>query len=316
MAEDKTPAGDELQATESEAPEETPQEPPHTAAPGAEGSMAPSWWRNFATRALVGVPTLIVVLAIIAVAPARLVALVVAVVGVYGIFEYTRLVASGAGTRLPMGPMLFAGSAIGVGGVIGTAVALNAGLFVGVAILLWVIWFSGPAGGGDGLRDAGLALAGLLVVPWLLNHLGLLVQLPGGRGFLAFVIVAATFSDTLAYLVGTFLGNWPLMPAVSPRKTVEGAVGGVIGGALGGLVATAWMGGHPPAFSLLSLVLLGGLLAVAAQAGDLLESKLKRLTHADDSGNFLPGHGGLLDRVDAYLLAAPLSFYLLALVLE
>lgn len=286
---------------------------PGAGAPPEAGATLPSVWRqNFVTRAMVAVPLLLVVLLLVAVAPARLLALVVAAAGVYGAFEYARLVTRGVGAHLPMGPMLFAAAAIGLGGLIGTATTLNAGLLVGTVLLVWAVWFTGPAGGGEGLRDGGVALAGLLLVPWLLNHLGLLLQLPGGSGFLAFLIVAVTLNDTLAYLVGTFLGNWPLLPAVSPNKTVEGAVGGVVGGALGGLIATLWIAGGSPAFSWLGLVLLGALLAVAGQAGDLLESKLKRLTNAEESGSFLPGHGGLLDRVDAYLLASPLAYYLFA----
>jgi phosphatidate cytidylyltransferase len=285
--------------------------PERKALPGATEAGGSAWQQNFVTRVAVGVPVAVGVLLLIALAPLKLLALVVAAVGVYGTYEFVRLVQRGAGTRLPMGPLLFAATAIGLGGLMGTALALNAGLLVGVLLLVWSLWFSAPADERDALREAGLALGGLLLVPWLINHLGLLVQLPGGRGFLAFLIVACTLNDTLAYLVGTFLGRWPLIPTVSPHKTVEGAVGGVAGGVLGGVLARAWMGDEPVALSLMALVLLGAVLAVAAQAGDLLESKLKRLTHAADSGRLLPGHGGLLDRVDAYLLVAPLSFYLL-----
>jgi phosphatidate cytidylyltransferase len=276
-----------------------------------DDSLSGEWGRNFAQRLLTGVPALVLLLLLIALAPLRALALVVAAVGLYGTYEYTRMVSAGDGMALPLGSMLFAGAAIGVGGVLGTAAALNAGLLVGGALLVWSLWFAGSAAGRDGLRELGVALAGLLLVPWLFNHLGLLVQEPGGRGFLAFVVLVVTLNDTLAYLVGTFFGNWPLIPSVSPHKTVEGAVGGVAGGALAGVLARFWMGGAAPAFSLLGLIVLGALLAVAGQAGDLLESKIKRLTHAEASGHFLPGHGGLLDRADAYLLTAPLSFYLL-----
>jgi len=277
---------------------------------GSEPSSAP-WLDNFAKRFVAGVPALAVLLVLIAVAPLRALALIAAVAGVYGTYEFTRLVGQGDGTRLPMGPMLVSGVAVGLGGLAGTSSALNLGLLIGAAIMAWTLWFATPTTGRDALREMGLAVAGLLMVPWLLNHFGLLVQQPGGRGFLAFLIVAISLNDTLAYLVGSFFGNWPLIPSVSPNKTVEGALGGVAGGAMAGVMARFWMGGEPPAFSLLSLILLGALLAVAGQAGDLLESKFKRLTHADDSGSFLPGHGGLLDRVDGYLLTAPLSFYLL-----
>lgn len=291
------------------APESPPKFSPLT--PLDDSHASSGWAANLAKRVLTGVPALVVVLLLIALAPVRLLALVVAGAGVWGAFEYARLVTRGGGSTLPLGPMLFAAVTIGLGGVLGSPVALNAGLLVGGAGLVWSLWFAAPAVGRDPLRDLGAGLAGLVLVPWLLNHLGLAVQLPGGRGFLAFLLVALTLNDSLAYLVGTLFGNWPLLPAVSPHKTVEGAIGGVAGGALAGVLASFWMGGHSPAFSLLGLILLGALLAVAGQAGDLLESKIKRLTHADDSGTFLPGHGGLLDRADAYLLAAPLAFYLL-----
>jgi phosphatidate cytidylyltransferase len=280
--------------------------------PGGDDSISGAWSRNFALRIAAGVPALAVVLLLIALAPLRALALVVAAVGVYGAWEFTRLLGTGGGMRLPQWPMLMAAVAVGLGGVVGTAAALNAGLLVGAALLAWALWFSSSTEGRDALRELGVALAGLMLVPWLLNHLGLLAQLPGGRGFLAFLVVTMTLNDSLAYLVGTFFGNWPLMPSVSPRKTVEGALGGLLGGAVGGVLARFWMGGEPVPFSLLGLILLGGLLAAAGQAGDLLESKLKRLNHAGASGQFLPGHGGLLDRVDAYLVTAPLSFYLLS----
>lgn len=277
---------------------------------GVETTSAP-WLDNLAKRVVAGLPALVVLLLLIAVAPPRALALLAAAAAVYGTYEFTRLVAQGDGMRLPLGPMLCASVAIGLGGLAGTSSALNLGLLIGAAILVWTLWFAASTAGRDALRELSVGLAGLLMVSWLLNHVGLLVQQPGGRGFLAFLIVAISLNDTLAYLVGSFLGNWPLIPTVSPHKTVEGALGGVCGGAIAGVLARFWMGGEPVPFSLLALILLGALLAVAGQAGDLLESKLKRLTNADDSGSFLPGHGGLLDRADGYLLSAPLSFYLL-----
>jgi phosphatidate cytidylyltransferase len=300
-----------------EADEQRPAETPgleheaRSALPGGREPPGASWGDNFVMRVVAGVPALAAVVLLVALAPLRVLALVAAAAGVFGTWELTRLLAAGDGTRLPMGPMLFAALAIGLGGVIGGAATLNAGLLLGGVVVGWQLWFAAPTVGRDALRELGVALATLLLVPWLINHLGLLVQVPGGRGFVAFLIVAVTMSDTVAYVVGTFFGSWPLLPSVSPHKTVEGALGGVAGGAMAGVMARTWMGGDPVPFSLLGLITLGALLSMAAQAGDLLESKLKRLNHADDSGRFLPGHGGLLDRLDGYLLTAPLSFYIL-----
>jgi hypothetical protein len=104
------------------------------ALPG-DDSLSGAWARNFAQRVLTGVPALAVVLLLIALAPLRVLALVVAAVGLYGTWEYTRLVGSGDGTALPLGPMLFAGAAIGLGGVMGSAAALNAGLLLVASLL-------------------------------------------------------------------------------------------------------------------------------------------------------------------------------------
>lgn len=274
---------------------------------GEAPTGTPHWRINLAKRVATGLPVFAAVLALIALAPLILQTLVVGAAGVYGMYEYIRMQELGHGTRLPMIPLLVAAGLIGLGGMLGSASALNAGLFAAAMLALWFSWFQEQADGEDAQRQAGLALAGLVLVPWLLTHAALLLSLPAGRGFLAFVVVTVTLNDTLAYLVGTLAGRRLLLPAISPRKTVEGALGGLAGGVIGGLIAQAWVEGFSP----WSLLLLGGLLAVVAQAGDLLESKLKRLNNAVQSGHCLPGHGGLLDRLDAYLLAAPVAYYLL-----
>ncbi len=131
--------------------------------------------------------------------------------------------------------------------------------------------------------------------------------LPGNEAFwltLA-VFVAVWASDTLAYYTGRTWGRHPLAPRVSPKKTVEGAVGGLVGALAGvallkalALPSLAW----PHAFVLAAL---GGLVS---PLGDLAESRLKRSVGVKDSGTLLPGHGGLLDRFDALIVAAPLAY--------
>jgi phosphatidate cytidylyltransferase len=177
-----------------------------------------------------------------------------------------------------------------------------------MTVMIWL----GPAGSSDeGVSLAGTALLGVILVPWMLNHVSLIHRLPGGGGYVAMLVTIVTLNDTLAYLVGSLLGSRPLMPAISPHKTVEGAVAGLGGGVAGGLIGYFWLLPFESGPGFFEALLMGGVLAAFAQAGDLLESKLKRLVGADESGSFLPGHGGLLDRVDAYLLSAPLLYYYL-----
>jgi len=123
------------------------------------------------------------------------------------------------------------------------------------------------------------------------------------------VLTAITvFSDTAAYYVGRKLGTTKLYPALSPGKTRAGAIGGIIGGIVGGLVVASI------AFENANLVMVGLLslfLSAIGIIGDLIESLIKRVSGVKDSGQILPGHGGLLDRCDSILLTAPVLYYVL-----
>jgi phosphatidate cytidylyltransferase len=121
--------------------------------------------------------------------------------------------------------------------------------------------------------------------------------------FLLFLVVGC--SDTFAYFGGRTLGRTLLFPRVSPKKTVEGSVIGLVGSLLaaGAYVHWGWL-----TAPLGKMLVLAGCLAVASQVGDLVESALKRVANAKDSGNLLPGHGGLLDRIDGLLFAIPVAW--------
>lgn len=111
-------------------------------------------------------------------------------------------------------------------------------------------------------------------------------------------------NDTMAYLVGSFIGRTAFFPAISPKKTWEGTLGGIVL-----CVATAAAAGHLlHIYRLQDWILISFLAAVTGTAGDLLESKLKRLARVKDSGSIMPGHGGFLDRFDSLLLATPTVF--------
>jgi phosphatidate cytidylyltransferase len=269
------------------------------------------WRENLRRRLFAGIPALIVVLAVVALAPVWLAGLLVVLAGAYGVREYVKLVEAGLGYSPPRIPMVVAATVIGLGGLFGANQGMQAMFFLSALALVFWVWFRDTKDTPRQFQNAGAALLGLMLVPWLINHLTLMLQLPEGRGAVGFLVMVITLNDTSAYLVGSLMGKRPLIPSVSPHKTIEGSIAGLIGGLCGGLISSSWLGAGVLQLGIFELSLLGIFLAAVAQGGDLLESKLKRLTYADESGLFLPGHGGLLDRVDSYLLAAPLLYYFL-----
>lgn len=148
-------------------------------------------------------------------------------------------------------------------------------------------------------------LQGIIYIPLLLGLLVMLRNRPGGMVWI-FVLLAIIFAgDTSAYYVGSYLGRHKLAPAISPGKTIEGAIGGLGANLLVGIFAKLlFLPAGDWLLSCLGFVLFGA----AGQAGDLFESELKRVSKIKDSSGILPGHGGILDRIDALLFAAPIAY--------
>ena len=148
-------------------------------------------------------------------------------------------------------------------------------------------------------------LQGIIYIPVLLSFLVLIRE--GSSGMIwVFVLLAVIFAgDTGAYYVGSYLGRHKLSPAVSPGKTIEGSIGGLaVNLVLGGIAKYLFLSGLPWGLSLLFFLAVG----IAGQVGDLFESELKRSSGIKDSGGILPGHGGILDRIDALLFASPVAY--------
>lgn len=133
---------------------------------------------------------------------------------------------------------------------------------------------------------------------------------PNRAWILALVLVVWAF-DTFAYFSGRRFGRHPFMAHISPSKTLEGVIGGLVASALIGAVLVAALG-RP----WLAGLGFGLVLAAAAQAGDLVESMLKRAAGAKESGTLIPGHGGMLDRIDSFLFAAPVAYFYVSSILH
>ena len=169
--------------------------------------------------------------------------------------------------------------------------------------LAWLLWRSHP---GVGLADWGFTVAASIYTGGLLAYAPLLRGIEQGRGWVFLLAVVTFTGDTSAFLVGRSFGKHPLASRTSPGKTWEGAVGGLLG-AIGASLASAFI------FDLdveLGLVLvLGGLMGIAGQVGDLTESRLKRAAGVKESGWLIPGHGGVLDRLDSIVFNLVLVYY-------
>lgn len=159
---------------------------------------------------------------------------------------------------------------------------------------------------GNGLAVAGAVVGGAI---WIGVPLGLLARVHDVGGPLAVLLLLGTVvvSDSSQYYTGRMLGRHPLAPGVSPKKTIEGALGGLVFGTAAMVIGGRWL---LPLAATGQLAAAGLAVVVMGICGDLFESRLKRLAGVKDSSALIPGHGGILDRVDALLFATPV-FYLI-----
>ena len=219
---------------------------------------------------------------------AAFVALAVAVMGL----EWARLTAFRYGRR---SGWIAGGAVLAVG--LGATFLMASGRAESALICLLAGLAGWLTGGSPAWTSLGVGYVGLpaLALLWLrgVPELGLAILL--------WLLVVVWTTDTTAYFAGRAIGGARLAPAISPSKTWAGLCGGMLGAALTGALA-AWLLGSG---RLLQAAGLGALLAVVAQLGDLAESGFKRAAGVKDSGTLIPGHGGLLDRVDGLLFAAP-----------
>ncbi|MSR36054.1 MAG: phosphatidate cytidylyltransferase [Gemmatimonadetes bacterium] len=185
-------------------------------------------------------------------------------------------------------------------------------LAVAILTLAASVWLRWPAG--HPLASVAVTLLGPVYVGCTLAFALFLRSLPG-VGFVLLPLVVVWVGDSAAYFAGRAWGKRKLFPAASPGKTVVGGVAALIGSTLAGTVV-AWLAltrVPGPGLSVLGGALIGAFLGVAAPLGDVAESVLKREAGVKDSGRLLPGHGGMLDRVDALLFAFPIAYGLLVL---
>lgn len=163
----------------------------------------------------------------------------------------------------------------------------------------------------SGLLDSAVVAFGVFYIAWLLSHMILIRGLEEGPYLIFFLFLVTWANDTAAYYTGKLIGKHQMSRKISPTKTWEGAAGGLLASMAAALICRAWF---LPSLHVSDALALGVLLGLMAPLGDLCESVMKRSAGVKDSGRLIPGHGGILDRIDSLIFTTPtFYYYLLAL---
>jgi phosphatidate cytidylyltransferase len=243
--------------------------------------------------AAIGIP---VVVLVVLYTSDRFLALAVAIAGARCLSEFLDLAAVRLNSK-PGGWIFLVSVVVTVsfsGGIASAAMTLPFAILIVTALIM----FASP--GTDAFPKLAAATLGLFYCSFLLGFM-LLVR----RELIVVLLGILWIGDAAAYYGGSYLGRHPLAPRISPRKTVEGAFAGLIGSVIAGVILGAWVAEASSAPLVSASIATAG----AGQLGDLVESAMKRSAGVKDSSELLPGHGGLLDRLDGLLFAAPVYYW-------
>ena len=257
---------------------------------------------------LIMVPPVII---LIALGPSAVLHLMVLLATFFGLREYYNLV-------LPHSKWIERTVGIGLGLILSIIISLVgmkeiSPFFVLVLLILSILFMATSKDLSLTISNMGGTLFGIFFIGFLLAYVSLIRNMTNGRLWVLFLITTVWAGDISALLIGSFLGRHKLYPKISPKKTFEGLIGSVVGSILVAL-----------AFSLLFFpntekgfcIFLAVGLGIFGQLGDFTESMLKRSAQVKDSGGLIPGHGGMLDRLDSFLFSAPFLHYSLIYFLK
>lgn len=259
--------------------------------------------RDLPVAVAVGVGLLVVVAASLFLRKEVFGVLAMAAVGA-GVWELAQAF-SRRGVHIPVLPLL-----VGVVGIVVSAyVAGMEALFVAFVLTVGgiVVWRVLDGSGPRAVRDATAGVLAAAYLPLMAGFVVLMLAAEDGALRVALFILLCVANDTGGYVVGVLIGRHPLAPSVSPKKTWEGLLGSVVLASVVGVLGIHFMFDGEPALG----ALLGVATVAVATLGDLGESMIKRDLELKDMGTLLPGHGGVLDRIDSMLLAAPVVYLLL-----
>ena len=276
-------------------------------------------------RILTAIILILAVLALVFFGQLWMITLAAAIVAILATYEYVQLAAIGTETnggklRIPLWWMALGTALAFVVTLTGFPVEAQLPVLSALTLVLFA-WNGFRAPLIQVLPDTAQGLFGLIWIAYPLTLIPLLWKKEDGPALVVFLMVCVWAGDIAALYIGRAIGKHKLAPRLSPGKTWEGTIASILGSILAAALVV-WIGDLLTARGNLILhiteplwqtLLLAGILNIAAQLGDLLESAVKRGAGVKDSGTMLPGHGGILDRIDALLLATPVLWFILLL---
>jgi phosphatidate cytidylyltransferase len=273
-----------------------------------ERRLAPAGWKPspLLVRILSAFVLLAIVIGAIYIGIYGAYALVIVLAGL-ALWEFRNL-SEGMGSRAPSWLLFPLGAFFAFSGTVLKQVDVN--LVLALSLVGGLAAFLFVPGRRQGLGRWAMGLAGALYIGMPFNYyLVLYSSKSHGMVWALFIIFAVVANDAAALLVGSRIGRRPFFPAISPRKTLEGAIAGVVGAVIVMFVGVSLIIGLRP----IHAIAIGILVGVSAQIGDLVESQMKRIAEVKDSSNLIPGHGGVLDRLDSILFPPILVYFYLTL---
>lgn len=250
---------------------------------------------------------LAIVIGLVLVGPLGVYVLVVLLAGL-ALYEFNGL-SDGMGARAPAWLLFPLGAFFAFSGTVLKEIDVT--LVLSLALVGGLAAFLVLPGRRQGLSRWAMGMAGALYIGMPFNYYLLLyTSKPNGLVWALFTVFAVVASDAAALLVGSRIGRHPFFASISPHKTVEGAIAGVVGSVIVMLIGMSAVMGLSP----LHAVVLGLIVGLSAEVGDLVESQMKRIAEVKDSGHLIPGHGGVLDRIDSILFPPILVFFYASLM--
>lgn len=257
------------------------------------------------TRVLSGAVLAVFAVAVVWLAPPLVFLLVALALLVAGVWEYvglSRVLSASGLTPVVVLAAVAVSAALARGGSEGAVIVVLFAVLLGLGTAAMRRWDGGP----DALAAVAAALFPAVYLGLPIGALVLIRERQGAAG-LFLLMLTVMISDTAQYYTGRLFGRRPLAATISPKKTIEGALGGFVFAPLAfALLSAEWLPQPPSSWA--ARLALGAAIVAAGIAGDLFESMLKRSAGVKDSSALIPGHGGVLDRIDALLFAAPVYF--------
>lgn len=261
-------------------------------------------------RWVTGIILAAILLAVIILGPVKLLTAVIILFVAGGVWEYNGIVFGKGFVKEKVESIIFA-ILIPVAMYLGNHQILTA-LIALMVVVVFIVFLWRVREDTFDVNSVAKVIFGIVYIPLLTSHFILLRKLDSGIYWIILVLVIAIIGDTVALYVGKTLGKRKLLPLVSPGKTVEGTIGLIVGATVAASLYGYFL---MPAISLIHFIILGFTGSIIGQLGDLCESAIKRNYGRKDASSLLPGHGGLMDRMDSLMFVAPFVYYYRILVI-